>query len=209
MHARHALPWAQVIADCGEHGVRGFDTPRPSPDTVCCVPRVTLRPFRADDLPVLDGAPQHEDGVDFFAFRSTNAFTRRYADDGLLSPDHGNLVVALDDAPIGDVGWYAVHNGPPSVARALNIGIELLPLHRGHGYGTTAQRLIAGHLFRTTTIERLEASTDADNLAEQHALTKAGFTREGRLRHAWFRAGAWRDTILYSRLRDDPDPDDR
>jgi RimJ/RimL family protein N-acetyltransferase len=101
-----------------------------------------------------------------------------------------------------------VHNGPPHVARALNIGIELLLEHRGHGYGTTAQRMIAEHLFSTSTIERLEASTDVDNLAEQRALTKAGFTREGRLRHAWFRAGAWRDTVLYSRLRDDPAPED-
>lgn len=176
--------------------------------TVCCVPRVTLRPFRADDLDVLDGASRTEDGVDFFGFRPTNEFARRYAVDGLLSVDHGNLVVALDDAPIGDVGWYAVHNGPPSVARALNIGIELLAEHRGHGYGTAAQRMIATHLFSTTAIERLEASTDVENLAEQHALVKAGFTREGRLRHAWFRAGAWRDTILYSRLRDDPTPSD-
>ena len=170
------------------------------------MPRVTLRPFRADDLAVLDSSPQDADGLAFFGFRATNGFTRRYAENGLLSVDHGNLVVALDDAPVGDIGWFAVHNGPPAVARALNIGIELLPEHRGHGYGTIAQRLIADHLFSTTTIERLEASTDIDNIAEQHALANAGFTREGRLRHAWFRAGAWRDTILYSRLRNDPAP---
>lgn len=167
---------------------------------------MTLRPFQANDLAVLDNAPQDANDLAFFGFRATNAFNRRYAENGLLSVDHGNLVVALDEAAIGDIGWYAVHNGPPAVARALNIGIELLPEHRGHGYGTIAQRLIADHLFSTTTVERLEASTDVDNIAEQHALTNAGFTREGRLRHAWFRAGAWRDTILYSRLRDDPAP---
>lgn len=167
---------------------------------------MTIRPFRPDDLPVFDAQPQHQDAIDFFGFRSTNQFARRFATDGLLSEDHGNLVVAVDDAPVGDVGWFAVHHGPRSVARALNIGIELHVEHRGQGYGTAAHELIASHLFLTTTIERLEASTDVENLAEQRALEKAGFTREGRLRHAWFRAGSWRDTILYSRLRADEHP---
>ena len=42
--------------------------------------------------------------------------------------------------------------------------------------------------------------------AEQHALQKAGFTLEGVIRAAEFRAGQWRDGYLYSRLRTDPDP---
>ena len=29
---------------------------------------------------------------------------------------------------------------------------------------------------------------------------------EGVLRHAWFRAGAWHDQVLFSRLRGDPSP---
>jgi RimJ/RimL family protein N-acetyltransferase len=33
------------------------------------------------------------------------------------------------------------------------------------------------------------------------ALERAGFTREGNLRHAQWRAGAWRDVCLYSKLR--------
>ena len=42
-----------------------------------------------------------------------------------------------------------------------------------------------------------------DNLAEQRALERAGFTREGVLRHAQFRDGGFHDMVLYSRLRDD------
>jgi RimJ/RimL family protein N-acetyltransferase len=78
-----------------------------------------------------------------------------------------------------------------------------MPEHRGNGYGTQAQRLIAGYLFANTLIERLEASTDVENIAEQRALEKAGYTREGVLRHAQFRAGAWRDLVLFSRIRSD------
>jgi RimJ/RimL family protein N-acetyltransferase len=39
------------------------------------------------------------------------------------------------------------------------------------------------------------------NIAEQRALEWAGFTREGVLRGACFRAGAWRDMVMYSVLR--------
>ena len=42
-----------------------------------------------------------------------------------------------------------------------------------------------------------------ENLAEQRALERAGFTREGVLRHSQFRAGRWRDNVIYSVLRDE------
>jgi [ribosomal protein S5]-alanine N-acetyltransferase len=50
---------------------------------------------------------------------------------------------------------------------------------------------------------RIEASTRSDNLAEQRALDKAGFTREGMLRVAQFHDGAWRDLVLFSLVRPD------
>jgi RimJ/RimL family protein N-acetyltransferase len=53
-------------------------------------------------------------------------------------------------------------------------------------------------------VHRLEAGTDADNLAEQKALERIGFIREGILREVAFRDGAWRDCVLYSLLRDQP-----
>lgn len=95
-------------------------------------------------------------------------------------------------------------NGPNPESAAWNIGISLMPEARGQGYGTEAQRQVAGYLFETTSINRVEASTDIENLAEQRSLEKAGFVREGVQRGAQFRAGAHHDLIVYSRLRDDP-----
>ena len=40
-----------------------------------------------------------------------------------------------------------------------------------------------------------------ENVAEQRALERAGFTREGVLRHTQLRAGRWRDNVIYSVLR--------
>jgi len=84
------------------------------------------------------------------------------------------------------------------------LGIELLPEARGRGIGTEAQRVLANWLFDTTSVNRIEASTDVENVAEARALEKAGFTREGVNRGAQYRAGAYHDLVLYARLRSDP-----
>ncbi len=141
--------------------------------------------------------------VDFFGYERSNRFALRFEVDGMIAEDVGNLVVEVDGEPVGDVGWYAVHRGPPPHGRALNVGIVLAKPHRGRGHGTAAQRLLADYLFSATRIERIEASTDLTNIAEQRALEGAGFTREGVLRHAQWRAGAFHNVVLYSRLRSD------
>jgi RimJ/RimL family protein N-acetyltransferase len=51
---------------------------------------------------------------------------------------------------------------------------------------------------------RVEASTDIENAAEARALEKAGFRREGVVRGAQFRAGAYHDLVLFGKLRSDP-----
>jgi ribosomal-protein-alanine N-acetyltransferase len=79
----------------------------------------------------------------------------------------------------------------------------LLPDHRGQGLGIAVQQLLVDHLFRFTTVHRLEAGTDADNIAEQKALERIGFAREGVLREVAFRDGAWRDSLIYALLRED------
>jgi RimJ/RimL family protein N-acetyltransferase len=124
----------------------------------------------------------------------------------LRNERNGQLIIERveDRQPIGTVGWHEVHYGPPPKSRAWNIGISLIPEARGHGYGGIAQRLLADYLFETTDANRVEASTDLENLAEQRALQKAGFVREGIQRSAQFRAGSHHDLVTYARLKDDP-----
>ena len=69
---------------------------------------------------------------------------------------------------------------------------------------TGPRRALAAELFATTDVHRVEASTDVENVAEQRALEKAGFVREGIQRGAQFRAGGRHDLVTYSRLRTDP-----
>ena len=103
-----------------------------------------------------------------------------------------------------DGGRRLVHRRLPRAAAVqpgLQIGIDVDPAHRRRGYGAEAQALLARYLFETYTVERVEATTDIENIPEQRALERAGFTREGVLRRAQWRAGDWRDVCLYSKLR--------
>lgn len=101
------------------------------------------------------------------------------------------------------MSWHPGRYGPNERSRALNIGVAIYPDARGHGFGTEAQRLLAELLLEQFPIERVEASTDVDNVAEQRSLDKAGFTREGVIRRAQYRAGAHHDLAGYSFTRDD------
>ena len=163
---------------------------------------VRLRPVREADLPALEEAHSRDaDPWNWFRFTPAGAMQRRFAE-GMISEEGGTLAVETPQGVLaGGVSWFTVQHGPTAACRALNIGISLLPGQRGRGYGAAAQRALAEYLFATTLTERIEAETDVENVAEQRALERAGFTREGVLRHAQFHLGRWRDTVIYSVLR--------
>jgi RimJ/RimL family protein N-acetyltransferase len=123
---------------------------------------------------------------------------------GLVGEYGGTLMVEHlpGGEPIGTVSWRLVRYNPNPEYFAWNIGISLIPEARGRGFGSEAQRLLADYLFATTSVNRIEAATDITNLAEQRALEKAGFIRDGVLRGAQYRAGAWHDLAIYSVIRD-------
>ena len=119
---------------------------------------------------------------------------------------NGTLIIerVSDGAPVGTIGWRLVTAyGPSPMSDAFQIGIELVPSARGHGLGVEAQRMVADYLFATTHVNRVEASTDIDNVAEQRALEKAEYHREGAARASQFRDGGYHDLVIYSRLRSD------
>jgi RimJ/RimL family protein N-acetyltransferase len=121
--------------------------------------------------------------------------------------ERGRLgVTHVDRGLLGSVSWRLTRHGPNRGSWAWNIGIELIPEARGQGFGSEAQRALALHLFATSDIDRVEASTDIENIAEQRALEKAGFKREGVLRAAQFRAGGRHDLVIFATLRTDFGP---
>ena len=174
--------------------------------------QIRLRDATLADADMLDSWAQSPEAKgEFNDFGSPSpddisSMRRSLSEGPLRNERNGQQIIerVMDALPIGTVGWHEVHYGPPPRSRAWNIGISLIPEARGQGYGGIAQRLLADYLFETTDANRVEASTDVENLAEQRALEKAGFVREGIQRGAQFRAGGYHDLITYARLRNDP-----
>ncbi len=139
---------------------------------------VTLRLVAEDDLPFLERLTQDPDVAGEFAWLGWRDLSRS--------------------------GWRTMGIGQWSGAAGTCGHGRPRDGDRGQRRdGTQAHRLLARYLFAHTTVHRIEADTEAGNVAEQRALEKAGFTREGVLRGVFWRDGAWRDGVGYSLLRTD------
>lgn len=169
--------------------------------------QVRLREITVDDVDLVDGwAASPEVEGEFNDFGLPHQSIRQVALEGRLVGEGGGtlLVETLDGTPVGTMSWHGVTYGPNPESRAWNIGISLIPEARGHGYGVEAQQLLARRLFAETAANRVEASTDVENLAEQRALEKAGFVREGVQRGSQWRHDGWHDLVTYAITRQDP-----
>ncbi|MEV3928791.1 MULTISPECIES: GNAT family N-acetyltransferase [unclassified Streptomyces] len=165
---------------------------------------VCLRPVTDADLGLFEREFATEEGTgpyQWFGFTPAVGLRRRLPEDGLLGPDGGMLSVAADGETAGRIEWFRSSWGRPDTSSCWTVGIGLFPSMRGRGIGTEAQRRLLAYLFGHTRAERVQAWTDHANIAEQRALEKSGFVREGVLRRAQWRAGAWHDQVLYAALR--------
>ncbi|MGP3933272.1 GNAT family N-acetyltransferase [Nonomuraea sp. KM88] len=163
-----------------------------------------LRPVEEHDLPFLRRLMSDPDSTgefQWYGFQNPHHLRRRWEEHGMLGDDGGILIIADGDDRAGFVSWNKQVADRASFYWSM--GLIVAPEFRGRGYGTQAQRLIARYLFDHSTVNRIEATTEITNVAEQRALEKAGFTREGVLRGVGFRAGRWHDGVLYSMLRAD------
>ncbi|MER5726836.1 GNAT family protein [Streptomyces sp. NPDC002138] len=165
---------------------------------------VILRPVVEADLPLLERFltdPVATGPFQWLGWSDPGRWRRSWAQDGMLGDDGGRLTVVSGADPLGFVAWRKVVTSRSSYY--WNIGAQLLPEGRGRGVGTRAQRSLVRYLFAHTPVVRLEADTETENIAEQRALEKSGFTAEGVLRSTVFRDGKWRDVVRYGVLRDD------
>jgi RimJ/RimL family protein N-acetyltransferase len=164
--------------------------------------QLRLRPVTEPDLDALDGMFADPDSIGLFnwgGFVPPNGWRRRFAENGLLSEDKSVLMVDLDGEALGFVSWFRVQTG--TTVYCYEFGISLWPSARGKGHGSAAQLLLARYLFAHSPINRIQAVTEVDNVAEQRALEKAGFVREAVMAGRTFRHGVWRDEVLYRMLR--------
>jgi RimJ/RimL family protein N-acetyltransferase len=190
-------------ADSGRERISGANA------YACAVARgvssaVQLKPMTERDIDLLAEDLRSEDGTgsyQWFGFTPALDVRRKLGETGLLGKDGGMLSAVAGETVVGRVEWFAAAWGRPSTSACWTIAVAIRPQERGRGFGTQAHRLLVDYLFRHTRAERIQAYTDAENAAEQRALEKSGFRREGVLYSAQWRDGGWRDQVLYSVIR--------
>lgn len=105
-----------------------------------------------------------------------------------------------DDRPIGRTDLFAIDRPAGSSKFGITIGERDL---WDAGYGADAVDALADFAFGVLRLDRLWLETASDNARAQRAYEKAGFSREGLLRHAYYQDGGYGDLVVMSLLRDE------
>jgi RimJ/RimL family protein N-acetyltransferase len=165
--------------------------------------RVRLRPVTDESLTSVEAMFADPEAIGIFnwgGYKDPTKWRKAYEENGLLGGERSVLIIdSVDGEELGFLSWRPGSGLPP----CWEIGISLWPHARGQGYGAEAQAQLVRYLFANTPCNRIQAFTELDNIAEQRALEKAGFTREGVMRELNFRDGAWRDEVVYGIIRSD------
>ena len=87
---------------------------------------------------------------------------------------------------------------------SCELGYWLRTSATGHGYMTTAVRLLTGYAFATLAAQRVEIRCDERNERSAAVARRAGFVQEGRLRNDGTGPdGKLRTTLIFSRIPSD------
>ena len=83
------------------------------------------------------------------------------------------------------------------------IGFMIIPTERSKGFAYDTILLLIDYIFLSKNTIRIQARTDNENLPSRKILEKAGFFFEGCIRKDVFIYGKFRNTALYSILREE------
>lgn len=170
--------------------------------------RVVVRDYGADDLEGLHGWMGDPDATHYLDFRSKNLeesarqLETCIAEQTKPNRDKYYLAIELRSTRqvIGGVGMELMRDGA-SEGGVADMGWFLQTAYWGHGYAADAARLLMSFGFTQLGLHRITAWCVAGNIASERVMQKCGMSKEACLRRHSFRAGEWRDRLLYAIMR--------
>jgi ribosomal-protein-alanine N-acetyltransferase len=100
---------------------------------------------------------------------------------------------------IGTIGFYGIDR----VNKRAIVGADLKKEHWGNGLMSEALRALIRFGFNEMELNRIEGSTDPQNLRSLRLIERCGFRKEGVLRQKSYYKGAFHDDVIYSLLREE------
>jgi RimJ/RimL family protein N-acetyltransferase len=164
---------------------------------------VSIRRARPDDVDFLVELTTHEEVGPYLAARRA---TKREEileeiERSTAEPKrYGRFIVELEGERVGVMG-FQVENERSRIASLGGLAIH--PDHRGRRLADEAARLLQRHLLFDLGFHRLQLEIYGFNdRAIKHA-ERAGFTREGVRRKAYWRHDEWVDGVMFGLIRED------
>jgi RimJ/RimL family protein N-acetyltransferase len=165
--------------------------------------RCTVRPWRMKDA---DSLVHHANNIDVarqlrdrFPHPYTRADARAFIDQVLPAHPQTNFAIDADGEALGGIGFVP---GTDVERFSAEIGYWLGEAFWGRGIVTEALLLVTGYAFDRVNMLRLFALPFADNIGSARVLEKAGYVREGLLRHSSVKFGQPRDQLIYARINE-------
>ena len=172
--------------------------------------KTRLRPLREDDLPRLVrwfNTPEvrhwlhHSERPDATA----EAVTERFITNSDAAANVHWIIETLDGRLVGTTELRLTLR-----ADRAEMGIAIHDKAQwSEGLGTDAVRLVVDYAFEELNLNRVELTTDEDNVRALRCYEKVGFVREGLLRQHRLLDGRFGNTVVMGILRDEWEPLER
>ena len=183
--------------------------PIPLPDPPLSKGDVLLRPWQRGDVSAVAAACQDPEIPRWTVvpYHYTERHARDFVSGTSADREAGReLALAIvdreDDTLLGAIGL--ANFGWPDLK--AEIGYWIAADARRRGVGVAATRLLAVWAIERLGLERVELLANPRNEASQRLAERAGFTREGTLRHYRRRHGVREDLVMFSLLAEDLSP---
>ncbi len=192
-----------ALAGFGAHPARGrarFGRDRIVPRraaTAAATMSVVLRRAALSDVPAIRHLVTHPEVEPFLSV------IRATSDDELAAeierseaePDAFGVLMILSDGVTAGVVYFERVNRRSRIVRVGGLAVD--PALAGRGIGLAAVGRLTELLFGELGFHRIEAETYGYNTRAQTLFERAGFTREGVRRNAYWRNEEWVDGVCF------------
>jgi len=165
--------------------------------------RVTIRRASSDDADFLGDLVRHEDVEPFLAAVRAQGRDEILEEIARSDSDPEAFGVFLIEVEGERAGTMRFERGNARSRIADLGGLAVHPDFRGAKVADTAARLFQRHLFDELGYHRVQMEIYGFNERAMRHAERAGFTREGVRRRAYWRDDEWVDGVLYGLVSED------
>ena len=164
--------------------------------------RITIRPFKREDIPKKVEWINNPDNNRFLHYDLPLEIekTESWFDRIQHQDNRYDAVIVADDVPCGTIGLLSIDRKNSKAEYYIAMGETAL---KGKGISTEATRLLLEYTFTTLELNRIYLYTETENIAAQRLFEKAGFVKEGRVREDILSHGKFVDRFVYGICKKD------